>query len=67
MNVSRHFVFSTKIKSKKDVFSSCHERGTKKNSESPQGIEPQTFRFRAPKVGGSTPHGTQNFFFVPRS
>ena len=29
-------------------FSSCHERGTKKNSESPRGIEPQTFGFRAP-------------------
>ena len=30
-----------------DVFSSCHERGTKKNSEYPWGIEPQTFGFRA--------------------
>ena len=30
---------------KKDVFSSCHERGTKKNSEPPWGIEPQTFGF----------------------
>ena len=30
-------------------FSSCHERGTKeKNSESPWGIAPQTFGFRAP-------------------
>ena len=27
----------------KDVFLSCHERGTKTNSESPWGIEPQTF------------------------
>ena len=35
----------------KDVFSSCHERGTKeKNSESPCEIEPQTFEFRAPML-----------------
>ena len=27
----------------KDVFLSCHESGTRKNSESPWGIEPQTF------------------------
>ena len=27
----------------KDIFSFCHERGTKKKSESPLGIEPQTF------------------------
>ena len=27
------------------VFLSCHECGTKKNSDSPWGIEPQTFRF----------------------
>ena len=33
---------------KKDVFPSCHERETKKNfPESPSGIEPQTFGFRA--------------------
>ena len=44
-------LFSTKIKLKKDVFSSCHERGTKKNSESPRGIEPQNFGFRAPRSG----------------
>ena len=30
----------------KDVFLSCHEHGTKgKNSESPRGIEYQTFGF----------------------
>ena len=27
---------------------SCHACGTKKNSESPWGIEPQTFRFHTP-------------------
>ena len=27
----------------KDVFLSCHDSGTRKNSESPWGIEPQTF------------------------
>ena len=33
---------------KKDVFPSCHERETKKNfPESPSGIEPQIFGFRA--------------------
>ena len=31
--------------SEKDVYSSCHERGTKKRV--PRGIEPQTFGFRA--------------------
>ena len=32
----------------KDVFSSCHERETKKNfPDSPWGIEPQTFGYRA--------------------
>ena len=36
---------------KKDVFPSCHERGTKKkNSASPWRIEPQTFGFRAPML-----------------
>ena len=33
-----------------DVFSSCHERGTNKNSEFPRGIERQTFGFRAPML-----------------
>ena len=32
-----------KVNVKKDVFSSCHDRGIKENSESPWGIEPQTF------------------------
>ena len=37
-----------RLKIEKDVFSFCHERGTKKkNSESPWGTEPQTFGFRA--------------------
>ena len=31
-------------------FSSCHERGKRKSSESPWGIEPQTFGFRAPML-----------------
>ena len=34
-----------KVNVAKDVFSSCHERGIKKNSGSPLGIEPQTFGF----------------------
>ena len=33
---------------KKDVFSSCLGRGTKKKSEPSRGIEPQTFGFRVP-------------------
>ena len=37
---------------------------TKKNSESPWGIEPQTFRFWRSEVQFLM--GTQNFFFVPR-
>ena len=31
-------------------FSSCHERGTNKNSEFQRGIESQTFGFRAPML-----------------
>ena len=34
-----------KVNVAKYVFSSCHERGIKKNSGSPLGIEPQTFGF----------------------
>ena len=34
-----------KVNVEKDVFSSCHERGIEKNSESPRGIELQTFGF----------------------
>ena len=34
----------------KDSFSSCHECGTKKNSESPYGVELQTIGFRAPMM-----------------
>ena len=37
-----------KIDTEKNVLSSCHECGTKKNFESPSGIEPQTFGFHAP-------------------
>ena len=29
-------------------FLSCHSVGQRENSESPRGIEPQTFGFRAP-------------------
>ena len=32
-----------KVNVKKDVFSSCHERGIKKDTDSSWGIEPQTF------------------------
>ena len=41
----------------KDVFSSCHERGTKKNFDSPWGIELQIFGFLM---------GTQHFFLCPK-
>ena len=41
----------------KDVFSSCHERGTKKNFDSPWGIELQIFVFLM---------GTQHFFLCPK-
>ena len=38
--------FSRSSKNRERCFSSCHECGTKKkNSESPWGIKPQTFRF----------------------
>ena len=39
-----------KVNVEKDVFSSCHERGIEKNSESPRGIELQTFGFARNKL-----------------
>ena len=43
----------------KDVFSSCHERGTMKKFWVPWGIEPQIFAFRAPMLyHWATEHST---------
>ena len=44
----KHFspiTLQRQVNVKKDVFSFCNERGIKKNSDSPWGIEPQTFGF----------------------
>ena len=38
------------VRTEKDVFSSCYERGTRKNSVTPWGIEPETIGFRAPML-----------------
>ena len=55
-----------KVTVEKDVFSSCHERGIEKNSESPRGIELQIFGFAS--IGAQIrrsevrfPMVTQNF------
>ena len=56
--------FSRSSKNRERCFSSCHECGTKKkNSESPWGIKPQTFRFWSE---AQFRMGTQNFFLCPK-
>ena len=44
------FFFELIEETGKDVFGLFTSVGQRKNSESPQGIEPQTFRFLAPKL-----------------
>ena len=56
--------FSRSSKNRERYFSSWHEYGTKKkNSESPWGIKPQTFRFWSE---AQFLMGTQNFFLCPK-
>ena len=44
------FFFELSKETGKDVFGLFASVGQRRNSESPQGIEPQTFRFLAPKL-----------------
>ena len=57
--------FSRSSKNRERCFSSCHKCETKKkNSESPWGIKPQTFRFW---VWGSIPYGDSEFFSLSQA
>ena len=57
--------FSRSSKNRERCFSSCHKCGTKKkNSESPWGIKPQTFRSW---VWGSIPYGDSEFFSLSQA
>ena len=67
LNVSRHFIFSTKIKLEKDVFRLVTSVGQRKILSPCEESNLRPLYSALRRSGGRLLTGTQNFFFVPRS